>query len=776
MGKFKSTALVAALAAAGLPDATMANEKFMLEEIVVTAQKRSQNTQDIGLAIAAVSGEALREQGVNNAADLTKVVPNMSVQNVSGGGVPVVIIRGVGLQNFRINDSPTTSFYIDDVYQTSIASAEFSMYDLERVEVLKGPQGGLYGRNTIAGAVQIISNTPDAGEPFNAYVDAEYGKYNTKEVEGGVTLPLSDIAAARFSGRWVKSDDTYFESVPGDFKHGEADRWGLRSVVRITPNDTMDFVWKVHGGEDQSELPLLRAMGIYGLAAGANTPFTGAFGFGLCDSVTSGQGIDPSSCYAMNGQTPDELYQASSDRYNSGSTMKPYLDNSWWGTSLKATFELGDYTLTSISAYDRIDYGRVTDVDSNPLEQQEIDYSTDITSWSQEFRLASEGDNYSWVAGVNYAEDTLDENTVMYSGDLLSVLFAPAPVNTAVQPYTQEAQAFAVYAHAEWQFIENFNLVGELRYTDETRSFEGSSSVVDSSTGMAYVTVGTDDETSFDAVSGKLALEWFATDNVLAYASYSRGFKTGGYFGGLVTSEEQLAPYDSEFVDAYELGIKSDWLDGTLRVNGSVFYYDRQDVQASARKQTGPVTVARLQNVGDVETEGAELDVTWLPLDGLTLNLGVGYTNATLVDSDLVSGNALDNFGLNGGQFYSLEGANMPNYSNWSSNFTGKYEFSVTDQLMASVQLEYSYRSERDGTMMVDRAVEEGVFEMDSYDLINLRLGLGSEDGLWKASVFVENLADEEYKLLSRGDGLGGAHELYGAPRIWGVSFTRNWD
>lgn len=772
MGTFKSTALVAAMVAAGLPQATLANEKFMLEEIVVTAQKRSQNTQDIGLSIAAVSGEALREQGVNNAADLTKVVPNMSVQNVSGGGVPVVIIRGVGLQNFRINDSPTTSFYIDDVYQTSIASAEFSMYDLERVEVLKGPQGGLYGRNTIAGAVQIISNTPEAGEPFNAYVDAEYGKYNTKEVEGGVTLPLSDIAAARFSGRWVKSDDTYFESVPGNFEHGEADRWGLRSVVRITPNDTMDFVWKVHGGEDQSELPLLRAMGIYSVGAGQFTPFTGA---GLCASVSAGQGSDPASCYAVNGQTPDELYQASSDRYKSGSTLRPQLDSSWWGTSLKATFELGDFTLTSISAYDNIDYGRVTDIDANPLEQQEFDYSTDITSWSQEFRLASGGDNYSWVAGVNYAEDKLEESSIMYSGDLLPVVYSPYPVDIAVQPYSQEAQAFAAYVHAEWQFIEDFNLVGELRYTDEARSFKGFSSVVGSTTGIAYDVIGTDDETSFDAVSGKLALEWFATDNMMTYVSYSRGFKTGGYFGGLVTSEDQLAPFDSEYIDAYELGIKSDWLDGTLRVNGSVFYYDRQDVQASARKQTGPVTVARLQNVGDVETQGAELDLTWLPLEGLTLNLGVGYTNATIVDSDLVTGNALDNFGFSG-EYFSLEGANMPNYSNWSSNFTGKYEFSVGDQLMASVQLEYSYRSERDGTLMVDRAVEEGVFEMDSYDLINLRLGLGSEEGVWKTSVFVENLTDEEYKLLSRSDGLGGAHELYGSPRIWGISFTRNWD
>ena len=759
---FKTTALAAAIAGVSASVPTLAEEGFFLEEVVVTAQKRAQSTQDIGLSIAAVTGESLRDQGIDQAADLAKIIPNVSVQNVSGGGVPVVIIRGVGLQNFRINDTPTTAFYVDEVYQTSIASAEFSMFDLERVEVLKGPQGGLYGRNTIAGAIQILSNTPDVDEAANGYLKASYGSYAKKEFEGGVTVPLSDIAAARVSGRWVKSDDTYFESVTGDFDHGVEDRWGGRAIVRVTPSDNADFVFKVHGGEDNSDLPLLRSIGTH----------SGAFFTGPCGSIAAGNGSDPSACTTVNGQTPVELGlgQSDSDRFDSAATSDSFLENSWWGSSLIATFNVGDYTLTSISAYDEIDYRRVSDVDATPAEIQHIDYRSEIESWSQEFRLAYEGNNYNWVAGINYAEDELAEDTVLYGADLLPGIFAGA--DHSPQQYLQEAESTAAYVHAEWQFADQWNLVSELRHTDETRSFKGGSSAINSTNGAVILAVSTDDSARYDAFSGKFALEWMPTDNLMSYASYSRGFKTGGFFGGLATNVSQLEQFDSETNDAFELGVKSDWLDGTLRANASVFFYDRKDVQGSARDDSGgAVSIARLQNIGDVETSGAEMDLTWLPTRNLSLNLGVGYTDAEIVDSDLVQKDSLGN-----PQAFAMEGRNVANYSKWSLNFIGKYEQSVGDNLMASAQLEYSYRSERDLTQTVNSEEEAAVFREPGYDIINLRIGLGSEDGVWNVTGFVENLADESHRLLARSDGLFGVHELYGAPRTWGLSFTRNWD
>ena len=735
----------------------------VLEEVLVTAQKRAQGAQDIGLAVTAVTGESLREQGIDQADDLARIIPNVSVQNISGGGVPVVIVRGIGLQNFRINDTPTTAFYIDDVYQTSIVSAEFTMFDLERVEVLKGPQGGLYGRNTIAGAVQVISQRPEIGES-DGYLKLGYGQFDKTQIEAASSIPISDTLAARVSLRSVRSDDASFRSIPGGFDHGEEDRQAGRFLLRYQPDDETDILLKLTAGEDESELPLLRTVG-----------FTNAGAFtGLCPSVANGQGPNSATCATQIGVTPQALGLGDSDddRFDSASTGAAFLDNEWYGISLNASFELGDYTLVSISAYDEIDYRRNHDIDATPGDFQEIDYRTEIEAWSQEFRLSYNGsDVYNWVVGINYAEDDLSEDTVLFGSIPLSVLgmqLGIGAISVAPQDYEQEAEALAVYGRGEWHFTDDWSLVGELRYTNEDRSFAGATRAVLGSGALIDI-AATDDDVTFEAVSGKIGLEWTVQEDVLLYGNYSRGFKTGGFFGGFALSDAELESYDEETIDAYEFGVKSDWLDGTFRANASVFYYDRQDIQASALSDSGFATdVSRLQNVGDADTEGAELDLTWLPIDSLTLQLSLGYTDAEISDSDLTQSNVFDV-----GDF-SLEGANLPNYSKFSGNFIGRYEQPIGD-LQGSIQLEYSYRSERDLSLIVDPALEDAFLEESSYELINLRLGLASDHG-WSVQVFVENLADESYRLLARNDSLFGLHELFGPERTWGFSYTYNWE
>ena len=735
----------------------------VLEEVLVTAQKRAQGAQDIGLAVTAVTGESLREQGIDQADDLARIIPNVSVQNISGGGVPVVIVRGIGLQNFRINDTPTTAFYIDEVYQTSIVSAEFTMFDLERVEVLKGPQGGLYGRNTIAGAVQVISQRPEIGES-DGYLKLGYGQFDKTQIEAASSIPISDTLAARVSLRSVRSDDTSFRSIPGGFDHGEEDRQAGRFLLRYQPDDETDILLKLTAGEDESDLPLLRTVG----------STNAGFGSGICPSVLSGQGPDSATCatHELNAVTPQALGLGDSDddRFDSAATGAAFLDNEWYGISLNASFELGDYTLVSISAYDEIDYRRNHDIDAVPAEFQEIDYRTEIEAWSQELRLFYNGsDVYNWVVGINYAEDDLSEDTDLFGADSI-FLFVPT-AEVAPQAYEQEAEALAVYGRAEWHFSDNWNLVGELRYTNEDRSFAGSTDAL-LGNGDLQTFASNDDEVTFEAVSGKIGLEWTVQEDVLLYGNYSRGFKTGGFFGGFALQDAELEPYDEETIDAYEFGVKSDWLEGSLRANGSVFYYDRKDIQASALSSNDFTDINRLQNVGDADTKGAELDLTWLPTGSLTLQLSLGYTDAEITDSDFVQNNVFGGSGDGGGGF-SLEGANLPNYSKFSGNFIGRYEQPI-GELRGSIQLEYSYRSERDLSLIVDPALEDAFLEDPSYELINLRLGLASDD-TWSVQAFVENIADEDYRLLARNDGLFGLHELFGPERTWGLSYTYNW-
>lgn len=775
---FKASVLSAAVVTATTAQAQI------LEEVIVTAQKQAQSSQDIGLAIAALSGEALREQGINRGDDLARVIPNVSIQNISGGGLPVVIVRGIGLQNFRINDSPTTSFYVDEVYQTSIASVEFSMFDLERVEVLKGPQGGLYGRNTIGGAVQVISERPTIGGDATGFASLSYGRWSQTDFEGAAEFPLGDNAGLRVSGRIEQSDDKVFRSTTSNTDYGEEDRWAARGLLRWAPSDTSDVLLKIHGGSDASELPLLRAQGLYqniGNAAAFGLPnvslglASGLLGGGItgyCSSVQEGRGSDPTTCATLTGVTPADYGQTDGNVFSSASgDLNPALDSSWGGVSLQAEFELsGGYTLTSISAYDEIDYRRFNEVDSTPVEFQNIDYGTDIEFWSQEFRLAyDDGGDFTWIAGVYYGEDDLDESTILSGGGGL-LPFAFGGATFSPQEYMQQSEAWAVYAHSEWQFSESWELIAELRYTDEEKSFKGGQ-LLGFSDGSTAPFLAVDDTYSFDDTSGKIGLNWTPADNMLIYASIADGFKVGGFFGGFATSQGQLQSFEAESILAYEGGIKSEWMDGTLRANVALFVYDREDVQMNASEVTDEiVSIARLQNVGDVDSRGGELDITWLPSENLTLQMNLGYTDSEIDDSDFRVNSPLS---LLGGA--SLEGANIPNYSKFSANLSGRYEQEIGSTLMGWAQLEYAYRSERDLSLITQPFYEDPIFKEPSYDLWNLRLGIRAPGDNWQVMAFIENLADEEYRALSRGDGLYGAYELYGQPRSWGVKFTYDW-
>lgn len=757
------------------------NDPLVIEEIVVTAQKRAQSSQDIGIAVAAFDGDSLRDRGIDKAEQLNEIIPNVSLQNIGGGGVPIVIVRGIGLQNFRINDSPTTAFYVDDVYQTSVASAEWTMFDLDRVEMLKGPQGGLYGRNALGGAVQIISKAPEVDVGNNGYLSVGYGEFSKAELEAAAGFALSDSAAMRISGRWVESSDAAYTNVTLGREQGEEDRKAARVALRFTPSDTTDVLFKIHGGNDDSQLTPLRPMGVYaniGTGAPAGAPgvslgfLNGVLGLGLgdplCPSVRAGQGIDPSDCATITGVTPAS-YGIDSDVYTSPSATDGFQENEWSGASINARFEIGDYSLQSITAYDSIDYRRFVDFDGTPLEHQHIDYNTEIESLSQEFRLFYNGsDTVNWVIGLNYANDDLDEATILEGADGILPLFFGGAVFSP-QTYAQETDALAVYGHAEFQLNDAWNLIGELRYTDAEKTFSGGS-LLGFSDGSTAPFVSTSDRTDFQAFSGKIGLEWTPTDDVLIYGSVARGFKTGGFFGGFATSVEQLAPFDEETVLAYELGVKSDLADGRVRLNGSVFFYDRKDVQQNAADPASVVAIKRIANIGDVETTGAEIDLTWLASERLTFTLGVGTTDAEVTDSTFVQSSPLPLL-----PDTSMMGTNIPNYSDLTVNFMGRYDQPVGDNLYLNFQVDGRYQSEMDLSVITD-PIEVAIFQEPSYSIWNVRAGMESVSGSWRVQAFIENVADKEYRNTVRNDGTFGVYELYGLPQTWGISFTYRWE
>lgn len=771
----------------------------VIEEVVVTAQKREQSVQDIGIAITAFRGETLRERGISQPKDIHQLIPNVNLQNEAGAGSPVIIVRGIGLQNFRINDSPTTSFYIDEVYQPSIATAEASMFDLDRVELLKGPQGGLYGRNTIAGAVQVISRAPAIGEKLNGYLTTGVGRFTEGYVEGAAGGAFGPTLAARIAGRYDFSGNKQWESATGDFDHGDVDRGAGRLMLRFAPTDTMDFLVKVHGGKDESELPLLRGVGVFadiGTAAAFGLPNVSLAPviavqpppirnaliaalppqvqatFPYCASVATGRGSDPTSCAMIDGRTPASVGVGDADgdsRFDAATDFTGFQDNTWWGVSLDATFDFGDWRLQSITAYNDLDYRRFSDRDAVQSTHQLIDYNTDIQYWEQELRLFYDaGGKLTGVLGFNYAEDELEENSLLDGRDgLVPVLFGGAIISP--QQYRQETESVAVYGHLEYRIIEPVNLIGELRFTDADKSFVGGNSLLFPS-GATAPLVFTDDEVSFSALSGKLGVEWFVNDNVMLYGTISHGFKTGGFFGGFATIQQELEPFAEEFIWAYEAGFKTDFLDGRARVNGSVFYYDRRDVQQQAANPLSPVNIKRIVNVGDVETFGGELDIAWQVNEFLSLQLGAGLLDAEIVDSDFVQAANIPLL-----PDAPVEGSNVPNYSDFSLNAVGRYEHPLANGWLVWLQGEYIRRTKTD-LAIITNPLERPIFQEPGYSLVNFRVGLRTPDGRWSVQGFVENAADEEYRVLARNDGTFGIYELYGDPRTYGVSLTYSWE
>lgn len=773
--KIRVAGLLASSAICALPAVVQAQDTqdsvFVLEEIMVTAQKRTQSSQDIGLAVTAVSGEKLKELGISDSEELLNFVPGTGFFDITGGGVPVIIIRGVGLQNFRINDTPTTAMYVDEIYQTSVAEAVASFFDLERVEVLKGPQGGLYGRNAVGGAIQVISAKPDFDE-FTGYGLLDYGSYGRVSTEAALSGPLSDTLAFRLSGRLISSGDTYFHSVPGNFDHGEEERWGVRGQLAYRPSDTLEFLLKVHGGGDQSETPLLRAIGVYerqGLGLGSalgigNTADGAILNVGnvgrslnnVCSSILQGS-RSSSSCETINGQTEDEL--GLSSVHDSDSLLHPAIDNEWWGISLVAKVSLGDFELTSVTAYDDFDHKRIVSFDAVSTIQQDIDYDTRIEAFSQELRLAYDaGGSATWLMGANYATDQLvEDSSLMALTGLLP--FALGGLTAAGQEYDQETTALAAYGRFEVALSDQLKLVSEARYTHEEKEFAGGVELTQIGVDLTF----TDDEVTFNALTGKIGFEYKPHDDLLLYANVSRGFKSGGFFGGFATAQAQLAPFDKEKITAYELGFKSDNRDMNLRLNGSVFYYDRQDVQASGIDTSGVVNISRLTNIGDAKTYGAELEAVWQPHQNFSLQAAAAYVDAKITSSDKGTSDIFFSTTI-----ATFEDARFPNQPKFSSNIIAVYENDISADLLGSFSVEYSYRSNHDLKIVVVPE-ESAVVTEDGFSLVNLRASISSHEAGWELSAYVTNLFDTEYRTTAIVGGPGGAYEIYGAPRIWGV-------
>jgi iron complex outermembrane receptor protein len=704
-----------------------------LEEIVVTAQKREQSMSDVSLSVSAFTGETMRALNFREPRDLTAMVANMDIKGTQGDINPAVTIRGIGLNNFNANNNPTVGIYVDEVFLSSAAMMTLMMLDVERLEVLKGPQGTLYGRNSSGGAINIHSKRPT--QELDGFVDVSFGNYDTFRVEGGIGGPLTDNLSGRISGLYDDRGESFHENRIGKDFDGVTNG-SLRGQLqwdteRLTANLNLTY-------SDQD---------------GGNQP--GSFLQGLYDPVTFGP-CTGSQCIAFNGY-----------RKEGGDDFKHDFDPDWVrkleiDTDLSSAIFRFDYDFdavrfTSITGYITQDRTYGENFWSTPGELFAAVHEEEIDQFSQEFRFSGNSDNINWIAGVFYSDDQFESenlaNSEQFFGDPLVV-----GLPDVFWDVDQETTSWAAYGNIDWLFGERWTLSTGIRYTDEEVKFAGGTTLADGAE-LIFPLTGNKDKFTDDNVSYRLALEYRPTDELLLYGSYTTGFKSGGYTGDFTTDPLELEAYDSEEVDAFELGTKYTFAGGMAQLDAAVFYYDYQDIQTTVPAANG--LAFPLSNMDSADIWGIDFELTASPLEGLDFRVGAGYLDTEINDKtrDPASGALL------------FKGNELPNSPEVQVFGLVRYEFSLTSNLAMALQADAKYTDET-----FKEATNSPLNFADDYTVVNGRISVLSSDGAWEVAAWGRNLTDEEYyqEVFSTPDSLGIQAGFAGAPRTYGLSFIYN--
>lgn len=675
-------------------------------EIVVTAQRRSQNIQDVPISIAAVSGETLTEVGIRDPRDLSILVPGLSSQAGTSATTTSLFLRGVGIGDFNSNTTGAVGVYVDDVFLGANAGKLFNVFDSEGIEVLKGPQGTLYGRNTTAGAIRFSSRKPT--DEFSANAAVSYGRFNEVQGEAGVGGPIvTDLLKMRVAGTYLRRDGWLFNRVTGH-KLNDLDMWAGRAIVDLTPNEDVLIRAIVHGGQNRG---------------------------GARQFQHRGQGIDfAGNPNFANGVPLDALGYADTDGdLNAGDyDIEGQERVDVFGASLTASVNFSGVTLTSISAYEQVHRSTIEDTDASPNNVLTATYIDRPKQFSQELRLQSrDGGAFNWIVGGYYFHDNLVTKSAFDilrlfrdPGDLLGTFDPVNSIGNFAYPYTQKTESWAAFAQADVKLSDRLTLTGGLRYSVDSIDFDFHSFFDD----VIFVPVlDFTGSKTFKDLSWRAALSFKATDDLLIYASSSKGYNSGGFAGGSSSDPAQLQPFRSEKLYAYEAGFKSDLLGHTLRFNAATFYYNYRDLQVFVFDTSGLLPVQRKLNAGNAELYGLELELQAQPSRFFN-----AFVNASLLHARYKDFTALASVDYSGNKL-----VNAPEYAISAG-------FSLTQPLPGDSALR----------LRVDGSFQSEIFltpdnvqgnRVKPYGIANARLSWLSADENLEFALWAKNITGTRY-------------------------------
>ena len=756
-------------------------------DIVVTAQRREQRLQDVGIAVTVLSGKQMENLNITNATEIVRAIPNLKFNAYSSSQV-VFNIRGVSQNDYGDQQEPPVAVYQDDSYASSITTASFPIFDLARTEALRGPQGTLFGRNATGGAVQFISNQPT--DVVGGFVSGTYGRFNQTIVEGAISGPLSNQFKVRLAGIYDR-DDGYIKNItPGQPDRGANNHWALRGIAQWDPSSEFKARLTVRYAKADKE----RQAGIYTLApACPNAQFQGEFlpANQVCGYWSGYNNGIPGS--VANGYTnPAITPSQGGDPWKTAGTNLAYVDREQIGATLRLEAKLGGVGLVSITDYQHLKKFYIEGGDGDP----ELPYQPGVAlapfttgpcaapaqavtcyasgtifsqgartdQYTQELRASgSFGNNYLVVGAFGMIID--GKYTAKYA--------TPFDQYDPDVAFTQRTESFAVFAQDEFRIGDQLKLIGGLRYWHDHKvgNYRGVESISGLTVnfgqrGISFIDPsGTADPTlitvtaaaatpSYSGLTARAEIDWKPSPDTLVYASYNRGSKSGGFtfstgtpFPTQIVDTLNNIPYRPETLNDYEVGLKTK-LGRATQLNLAGFYYDYKNYQAY-------VQVFATQVVRNLPAtiKGIEADLTTHPIPGLTLQLSGALQDSKVRNVLLPDGATVVTH-------------HLPQAPGFSGNALARYEFGLGGG-RASLQADALYQGKTCFTVLCAPVERE-----PAYHVENVRIGFSPAGGRIDLAVFVNNVFERAYRSyafdgsLFWGDSLG----VYAKPRTWGLS------
>ncbi len=676
------------------------SDTMELETIVVTAQKREANLQDVPISISVFDSKNIERLAANTLSDLEFASPGVKIDSDSLGGLS---IRGVGGFARNVGTEGRSGVYVDEVFVGRSAGVDQTLLNIERVEILKGPQGTLFGRNTVSGAISITTKRP--GPEFEGMASAEYGSRNRLNMSGMVNIPvIDDKLFVLATANHIQQDGHVDNLVTGE-DVGSKNITSGRIQALYVVNDDMDLLLSAEFRNSEKDI----------------------IGFQIFDDIDT----------------------VGKDAVNHNSTE--FDDSDIFGVSATVNYTLSNnFALKSITSYREEDYLAVTDEDGSVLDISTSDFQEDNKQFTQELRLESPRlGNIDFLAGLYYFNQQLTSDKRADAGIHFAI-----PNISILAPGAVDLESFAGFVHTNAYLTDRFTVSAGLRYTWESKDADYS---ITDPTGFLYTNGSLQDSESWDNWSPSLSAKYHASDDVMFYATVSRGFKAGGYNLDFLSSLEQVK-FDPETVTNYETGFKADLFDKRVRLNAAAFYMDFSDYQVFQfiTLPTGGTIIA-LTNAAEVSSKGIEASLNIQATKGLTLSTAYSYTKATY-----------SKFPDGGGLGIDLDGQHIADSPDHSLYVAADYKLDVADLGYANFHVDFAHTNGYDKFISVSLSEPLG-----SVETLNARVELLTAEQDWSLAVWGRNLLNDRSLTDVGYNFLGSRYGSFQNPREFGITLKR---